>query len=171
MAWIRKTSNHFFNRLGCIANTPAQCIQAFIFSLGVLLLLSVSCSPIKRHQNLVDKFPFVHTQDTVIIIDTFTMLIPKIQHDTIFNLTELHDTVYIEKDRLKIKMYTVHDSIYVEGECDSIYVEKIVERKVPIRYYENPGTNWWKWVLIITGSLLLLMIIYKYLTNEKAIKN
>jgi hypothetical protein len=120
---------------------------------------------------LVEKFPFVHTQDTVIFHDTLRIEVAKIEHDTIFNLAELHDTIYIEKDRLKIKLFTVRDSIYVEGKCDSIYVERIVERKVPIRYYENPGTNWWKWILIIGGSLLLLVLILNRKKNEKIIEN
>ena len=97
----------------------------------------------------------------------YPVLIPKIKHDTIFNLNELHDTVYIEKDRLKIKMYRVLDSIYVQGECDSIYIKKIIERKVPIRYYENKDTNWWKWILIIAGSLLFLVLIYTALASKK----
>ena len=142
----------------------------FLFGLLVLIIITFSCSPIRRHQKLVEKYPFVHTQDTIILIDTMTVLVPKIEYDTIFNLTELHDTVYIEKDRLKIKMYRVHDSIYVQGECDSIYIEKIIERKVPIRYYENPGTNWWKWILIFSGILLILFLIYKEYKYEKSRK-
>tara|TARA_R110000764_G_scaffold192808_5_gene278036 strand:- start:133 stop:576 length:444 start_codon:yes stop_codon:yes gene_type:complete len=139
----------------------------FLLGIVTLILINISCSPISRHQRLVKKYPFVHTQDTVILIDTITVLIPKIKHDTIFNLNELHDTVYIEKDRLKIKMYRVLDSIYVQGECDSIYIEKIIERKVPIRYYENKDTNWWKWILIIAGSLLFLVLIYTALASKK----
>lgn len=143
----------------------------FLFGVLLIIFITASCSPIKRHQRLVDKYPFVHTQDTVIIHDTMTLLVPKIEHDTIFNLTELHDTVYIEKERLKIKMYRVQDSIFVQGECDSIYVEKIVERKIPIRYYENPGTNWWKWIFLIGGGLLLLLFILKRKTDEKTHEN
>ena len=139
----------------------------FLFGIVTLILINISCSPILRHQRLVEKYPFVHTQDTIVLIDTMTVLIPRIQYDTIFNLTELHDTVYIEKDRLKIKMYRVLDSIYVQGACDSIYIEKIIERKVPIRYYENPGTNWWKWILIIVGILLFLILIYTVLATKK----
>ena len=117
-----------------------------------LIIITTACGTIKRHQRLVEKYPFVHTQDSVIIHDTIREIIPRIQVDTVFNLMELHDTITIEKERLKIKMYTIHDSIYVEGECDSIYVEKIIERKIPIRYYKAKNTNWWKWALLIFST-------------------
>ena len=137
-------------------------MKYLFFILIIVLFGSTSCDPIKRHQRLVERFPYVHTQDTVILIDTMTVLIPKIEHDTIFNLNELHDTVYIEKDRLKIKMFTIHDSIYVEGECDSIYVEKIIERKVPIIHYESKPSwwSWLKWILIATFILSVLYLVF-----------
>jgi hypothetical protein len=142
-----------------------------IFACLLVIFITAGCGPIKRHQRLVEKYPFVHTQDTIILVDTITEFIPKIQHDTIFNLTELHDTVYIEKERLKIKMYTVHDSIYVEGECDSIYIEKVVERKVPIRYYEAKKDFWWIWYLLICGGFCILVMLYKRRNHEKTTKD
>ena len=91
----------------------------------------MSCSPIKRHSRLVEKFPHVHTQDTIIQRDTIRLEIPKVEVDTIFKLDSfqvaLHDTIFIEKERLKIKMYTIHDSVFVEGSCDTIFVEKIID--------------------------------------------
>lgn len=116
---------------------------------------------------MVEKFPFVHTQDTIIQRDTIREFIPKIQVDTFFKLEELRDTIVIEKDRLKIKLFTIHDSIYVDGECDSIYIEKIIERKIPIRYYDSGDSNWWKWILGIGGFLLILALIIKRKSNEK----
>lgn len=129
------------------------------------------CAPIKRHQRLVKKYPFVHTQDTIIVRDTIREFIPKVQIDTIFHLDQLRDTIIIEKDRLKIKMFTIHDSIYIDGECDSIFIEKIIERKVPIRYYDSGKVNWWKWILIISGGLTILAFIFKRRKNEEASEN
>ena len=132
--------------------------------LFVVILVIMSCSPVKRHQRLVEKFPHIHQQDTVIIRDTIRVEIPKIQVDSIFLTKNLIDTVTIIKDRLKIQMYTVHDSIYVTGECDTVTIEKIIERKIPIRYYEKSPV-WLKqaknWIWIFLAFLLGLVLIYR----------
>jgi hypothetical protein len=77
--------------------------------------------------------------------------------------------VRITKDRLKIEMYTVHDSIYVNGECDTITVEKIIERKIPVKYYETTptGWKWFKWILIGTFVLALLFVLSKFKNHDK----
>lgn len=126
----------------------------------IILLLITSCSPIKRHQRLVEKYPFVHTQDTVIFHDTLTLEVPKVTHDTVVFWQDLHDTIVLEKERLRVRIHKIHDSVYIEGECDSIYVERIVERKVPIRYYEvNSSFPWWYWLLIASAILIILYLI------------
>lgn len=82
----------------------------------VLILISFcfsSCSPVYRHARLVKKYPFLHQTDSVKLTDTLRVEIPKIQVDTVFKTNMLMDTVYITKEQLKIKMFTVHDSIYV----------------------------------------------------------
>ena len=137
----------------------------FVYSLTFL----VSCDPIKRHARLVKKFPHVHTQDTVKMVDTILIEVPKISVDSFFQidsfLVELRDTIKVEKERLKIKMYAVHDSVFIEGTCDTILVEKIIERKIPIRYYEakkeNDFKKWSGWFLIFFFIIIVLLIFYK----------
>jgi hypothetical protein len=141
------------------------------FVLLSIIIIAFGCAPIKRHQRLVEKFPFVHTQDTLIIHDTIREFIPKIQVDSIFHFSELHDTIFIEKERLKIRIHAIHDSIFVEGECDSIFIEKIIERKIPIRYYEAKESNWWKWILAILAIFTILAIFLKRKSHEKDIQN
>lgn len=127
-----------------------------------------SCSPVYRHARLVKKFPYLHKTDSVTLTDTLRVEIPKIQVDTVFKTNMLMDTVYIIKDKLKIKMFTVHDSIYVDAKCDTIYVEKIVVRKIPVKYYETKDhwfdqfKSWLKWVFIVFIIFLGLRIIYKF---------
>lgn len=130
----------------------------------ILVLLGITaCSPIKRHNRLVEKYPFVHTQDTLVVHDTISVIVPEERVDTIFKIDHLYDTITIEKERLKIKLFAVHDSVYVEGQCDSIYVERIVERKIPIRYYEKCDKwNWLWWLVIIIGGIFVFYLISKY---------
>ena len=140
-------------------------ILFFMYSLTFL----VSCDPIKRHARLVKKFPHVHTQDTVKMVDTIRIEVPKISVDSFFQidsfLVELRDTIKVEKERLKIKMYAVHDSVFIEGTCDTIFLEKIIERKIPIRYYEakkeNDFKKWGGIILISFLIILILLIVYR----------
>mgnify|MGYP006971513149 CR=1 FL=1 len=118
---------------------------------------------------MVKKFPHVHTQDTIIQHDTIRLEIPKISVDTMFEIdsfmVRLHDTITLTEERLKIKMYAVHDSVYIEGSCDTIFVEKIIEREIPIRYYETKDPDNWKtylwWGLGIFLLFVMLYVVYK----------
>ncbi len=111
-----------------------------IFSL-LLLLTLISCSPKTRFTRLVEKYPHLLTIDSVQVIDTVRRTVEKVEHDTVFSQhfwTEItRDTLIIEKDRLKIEIFhdTIHDSVYVSGKCDTITIEKIIERKIPGKYY------------------------------------
>ena len=116
-----------------------------IFSL-LLLLTLISCSPKTRFTRLVDKYPH--------------LLITEIRKDTLV----------IEKDRLTIEIFhdTIHDSVYISGKCDTITIEKIIERKIPVKYYEK--TPKWKQLLnkafyfsLILAILYGLYRLYKYL--------
>ena len=136
---------------------------------GIFFLCS--CDPIKRHQKLVEKYPYVHTQDTITFRDTIRLIVPKVQVDTIVSYRDLKDTIVIEKDRLKIKMYAVRDSIFVTGSCDTVYVEKEVIRKVPVVH--TAVKNGWEtfakvvgWALILLLSILILVYLIKK-ENEK----
>ena len=131
------------------------------------LLILLSCTPQRRFDRLVKKYPYLLTSDTLVvrdtIRDTIRIVIPEVQIDTIVNIKELYDTVIIEKDRIKVKVWRVKDKVYINGKCDTIYIEKpierIVYRKIPIKIYEK--TPWYKTLLNnILGILLILLVIY-----------
>lgn len=122
-----------------------------------LLLLAYSCAPIKRHARLVEKYPFVHTTDTILLVDTFKVIVPEVKLDTVFLLEQLRDTVTIEKDQLKIKVFTVKDKIYISGKCDTVTIEKIITRKIPVKYYvEKKKIEVLPW-LIVAGIILFTL--------------
>jgi len=141
------------------------CFFAFLLSL-------FSCSPIYRHQQLVKKYPFVHTQDTVILTDTISITVPEVKHDTIFSrhfFTEIRkDTLLINKERLTIKIFhdTIKDSIFVSGKCDTVYKQKIITKKIPIRYYSKKS-DLLKWIVICSVFSLLFLAICKAIKTER----
>ena len=134
----------------------------------LIILLLASCSPIKRFTRLIEKYPYLITTDTVLIKDTITLYVPEVTTDTVVTIQQLIDTITISKDRVTVKTWYVPKEklVYIQGKCDPIYVTKIVERKVPVKYYEK--YPWWKKLL---NNLLAIFIIFALLyALHRAIK-
>lgn len=134
-----------------------------------ILLLTVGCSPQKRFTRLIEKYPYLLTQDTLIIHDTITLYIPEVHTDTVVTLKELTDTIILTKDRVTVKAWYIpkEKKVYIQGKCDPVYITKIVDRKIPIKYYEK--YPWWKKLLnnvlaflIIFAILYLIYKLYKF---------
>ena len=145
-------------------------------SLLILSLIIISCSPQRRFDRLIKKNPWLLTKDTLFIKDTIRdtirINIPEVRVDTVVEYIDLFDTIYIEKEQLKVKVWMDrYNKIYIQGKCDTVYIikpyEKIVERKIPIRYYEK--TPWYKILLnnIIGIFLSLLLVYFTYLIIRK----
>jgi hypothetical protein len=134
-------------------------MKNWLFILLASLTL-LSCDPVKRHARLVKKFPHVHTPDTIVKRDTIRIEVPKVSVDTVFHESLLRDTVRIEDERLKVEIYTIHDSIYVNAECDTVTVEKIIERKIPSRYYDKTTFDW-KSFLPVLIFIIIFIIVYR----------
>jgi hypothetical protein len=127
----------------------------------LILLLLTACSPTKRFNRLIEKYPYLITTDTVVIRDTITLYVPEVHTDTVVTLKELTDTITITKDRVTVKAWYVpkEKKVYIQGKCDPIYITKIVERKIPVKYYEK--YPWWKKLLNnMLGFLIIFVLIY-----------
>ena len=132
-----------------------------------LLFVIIACAPQRRFDRLVKKYPYLLTSDTLIvrdtIRDTIRITIPEVEVDTVVSVKELYDTIILTKDRVKVKVYRVKDKVYISGKCDTVYIEKpierIVYRKIPVKIYEK--TPWYKTLLNnIIGILLILLLVY-----------
>ena len=129
------------------------------------LILLASCSPQKRFTRLVEKYPYLLTQDTLIVHDTITLYVPEVHTDTVVTLKELTDTITITKDRVTVKAWYVpkEKKVYIQGKCDPVYITKIVERKIPVKYYEK--YPWWKKLLNNLLAFLIIFVIVYLLYN------
>jgi hypothetical protein len=123
----------------------------------LIALLIVSCSPKARFTRLIEKHPELLTVDTLVVRDTITLYVPEVHTDTVVTLKELTDTITLTKDRVTVKAWYVpkEKKVYIQGKCDPVYVTKIVERKVPVKYYEK--YPFWKKLL---NNLLAIFIIF-----------
>ncbi len=127
----------------------------------VLILILISCSPIKRHSRLVNKYPFVHTTDSVKLIDTIRLTTNKVVSDTVVHESLLFDTIILTNDNLSVQVLKIRDSVYINGECDTIFIDKVIERTIPVKYYEQKkGINWNIVLLIWAISVSLFMLFY-----------
>jgi len=125
------------------------------------MLLLTACSPTKRFNRLIEKYPYLITSDTVVIRDTITLYVPEVHTDTVVTLKELTDTITLTKDRVTVKAWYIpkEKKVYIQGKCDPIYITKIVDRKIPIKYYEK--YPWWKKLLNnLLAFLIIFVIIY-----------
>jgi hypothetical protein len=125
-----------------------------------IIFLLLACSPQRRFNHLITKYPYLLTADTITVHDTIRIVVPEVDVDTIVQEKALFDTVYLEKEQLKVKVWMTKDrKVYIQGKCDTVYVTKIVERKVPIKIYEK--TPWYKKLLNnVIGILLILLLLY-----------
>jgi hypothetical protein len=121
----------------------------------LIALLIASCSPQARFTRLVEKHPELITTDSITIHDTVRVVLPEVKVDTVVKVNDLLDTIYIEKDQLKVKVWMKGDDVFIEGKCDTVYIDKIIERRIPVRYYEK--TPEWKRLL---NNLLPILVIF-----------
>jgi hypothetical protein len=130
----------------------------------LIALLIVSCSPKARFTRLIEKHPELLTVDTIVVRDTITLYVPEVHTDTVVTLKELTDTITLTKDRVTVKAWYVpkEKKVYIQGKCDPIYVTKIVERKVPVKYYEKYPL-WKKLVNNLLAILIIFAILYAVL--------
>ena len=126
----------------------------------LIIFIFFSCSPIQRHARIVKKFPYVHTVDSIKLIDTIRLNTYKVISDTVVHEKYLTDTITLNKDNLTVRVLRFRDSIYINGECDTIFIEKVIVRNIPVKYYKEKVFKW-NFVFILIVSILALVFIVR----------
>ena len=78
-------------------------------------------------------------------------------------LSSLIDTIKIEKERLKIEILKMHDTLLIDAECDSITVVQEVIKEVPVIKYKTKSSlpNRLLWImLVVVVSYTLFSQLY-----------
>lgn len=89
-----------------------------------LLLLLTSCSAQWHLKKAVQKDPTILERDTLVVTDTVVSP-PVAITDTV--IMKQHDTITLVKDRLKVSIVKVNDTITIDAICDSDTIISIVE--------------------------------------------
>ena len=115
-----------------------------IISLICLVALT-SCSASFHLRRAIEKDPTIMQPEIVQVVDT-VIITPLERVETTFVALPI-DTITIEKERLRIKIRRIHDTLRVEGECrsDTITITETIELPPVIKYEDRP---WWsKWLM------------------------
>lgn len=130
----------------------------------IIALLLTSCSAQWHLKKAVQKDPLILERDTLVVTDT--VVSPPVAITDTVTLKQ-HDTIVIQKDRLKVQLVKVNDTITINAECASDTIVTTIE--VPyekVVYVEQPS------FMDKIKSLLLyaLLVIIALKTIQKYLK-
>ena len=125
----------------------------------ILVFLLISCSPQKRLNRLITKYPSLVELDTILVRDT--VVVENYNYDTT-TLIRTHDTtVVINNEKVVLKYFydTLRETIYHDVECigDTVYTEKLITvEKAVFR-----ELSWWeKYKEFIYIGLVLILVLF-----------
>jgi len=127
-----------------------------IISLICIVALT-SCSASFHLRRAIQKDPTIIQPEIVQVVDT-VIITPLERTETTFVALPI-DTITIEKERLRIKIRRIHDTLRVEGECrsDTITITETIELPPVIKYEDRP---WWsKWLMWGLAGLFGIKVV------------
>jgi hypothetical protein len=114
---------------------------------------------------LIEKYPYLITSDSITVHDTIRIVVPEVKVDTVVKVSSLLDTIYLQQDQLTVKVWMKGDDVFIEGKCDTVYIDKIIERKIPVRYYQKDTETFVdkarKFIVSFFIIFVLLYILYR----------
>lgn len=129
-------------------------------ALVIIAALLVACNPQKKLARLLMKYP--ELRDTVVIHDTVEAVVEYVRADTVLRWGP-GDTIYLTKDRLRVRTVIDHDTVWQTGEClaDTVRVPYRVEVPVvqPERVVER--VPWWVFVLLTLFAIMTTTALFK----------
>lgn len=133
----------------------------------LLLLVSVltSCSAHYHLRRAVKKDPSILQKDTITVVDTVVSKPVELKDTVVLRQT---DTVTIEKERLRVKIFRSFDTIKVDAICDADTIISIVSvpyEKIVYVEREKLGSKITKWLMALAIFVLLLFSLKTVLSK------
>ena len=128
-----------------------------------LLLLLTSCSAQWHLKKAVQKDPAILEKDTLVV--TNTVVSPPVAITDTVTLKQ-HDTITIVKDRLKVQLVKVNDTITINAECASDTIVTTIEvpyEKIVYVEKENFKDKVLSSILALIGGFLAFVLIIKWM--------
>jgi len=128
--------------------------------LPFLILLLSACSAQWHIKKAIAKDPSIFLNNKAIVLRD-TVYTNSIRVDTLERF--IGDTITIEKERLRIQIKRIHDTLRIVGECRADTIEVVREVQLPptIEYKRSP--KWKDGVLFILGIFAFSAIARKVL--------
>ena len=135
-----------------------------------LVLSLTSCSAQWHLKKAVQKDPTILKKDTLVVQDT--VVTPPVAITDTVTLKQ-HDTITIQKDRLKVQLVKVNDTITINAECASdtivrtieVPYEKVIYVKQKTLLEKIQGLAFYL-ALVVLALAIVRRLINKYLFNE-----
>lgn len=109
---------------------------------GALALCVASCGPQKPEVS------------TIVMHDT--IYTDRVVSDTIV-VTKAQDTIVMEKERLRVRVVRINDTLRIEGACEADTIYRTTTIEVPIKVVES---RWPWWAKPLLWALCVLAVIY-----------
>ena len=127
-----------------------------------LLLLLMSCSAQWHLRKAVRKDPMILQKDTMVVVDTVVSP-PVAITDTV--IMKQHDTITLVKDRLRVNIVKVNDTITIDAICDSDTIISIVEVPYDKIVYVEKESIWDK-IKSLTIYMGLAFLVFKIIMKQ-----
>jgi hypothetical protein len=124
----------------------------------------------KRLERLTTKFPSLLSKDTASILYDTIIITPNTKVDTVLSYN--FDTVTLYKDKLRLKLIKINDTLMIDAEClpDTIKINTIV--KIPfnkistikltlIEQITNTIGKWFWKIILLLAFLVGIRLVYK----------
>ena len=141
-------------------HTPdSDILKVLILITAICILSLTSCSANWHLKRAIAKDPSIIQPPEVEIVDT-TIVIEEIRAETTFVALPM-DTITIEKERLRIQIKRIHDTLVVNGVCmtDTIRIIEEVELPPVIKY--EPRPTWQTIIAWLLAGLFAFKIIQR----------
>lgn len=127
----------------------------------IIIALLSSCSATWHLNQAIKKDPTIMVSDTLVVRDT-VVTPPVAITDTV--TTKQHDTIIVEKDRLKVRIVKRLDTLIIEGRCDSDTIIRTIEvpyEKIIYVEKEKPLQIVRKWLLYLLSAIVGFKVLQR----------
>jgi len=128
----------------------------------ILMLSLTSCSAQWHLKKAVHKDPTILEKDTLVVMDTVVSP-PVAITDTV--IMKQHDTITLVKDRLRVSIVKVNDTITIDAICDSDTIISIVEVPYDKVVYVEKESLWDK-IKNLAIYMGLAFLVFKIIMKQ-----
>ncbi len=136
---------------------------AILIGIMIVILFALGfsgCSPNWHVKRAIKKDSTILKHDTINFIDTFRVETNRVEVDSVFIMSS--DTTVIIKDNLTIRHFIHNDSVFIDGSCDTIFMD--VERliKVPVEKVVINDALFPKWMIWFLALFVLFILVNRF---------